>query len=179
MNINGKEDEKLPDYVMSFSGENCHVSVLPIIPPPSSTQVIPTNNFLPDNPPSPIVWSTHNFVFHKFPQPLVLAKCKDSRLKLHQSMVGESQVIAQGRDKLQTTVCGDQLVLWDQHTVHERIRLEEMMVSTLKPGDSHSLRAVSLGLVGTEDTTSIIIMDIPCCFSSLDTDLQVQLCCWS
>ena len=88
MNINGKEDEKLPDYVMSFSGENCHVSVLPIIPPPSSTQVIPTNNFLPDNPPSPIVWSTHNFVFHKFPQPLVLAKCKDSSLKLHQSMVG-------------------------------------------------------------------------------------------
>ena len=33
-----------------------------------------------------------------------------------------------------------------------------------------------LGLMGTENTTFIIIMDIPYNFSSLDTDLQVQLC---
>ena len=79
------------------------------------------------------------------------------------------------------------------------------MVNTLTPGDSHSLRAVSLecpllvslpteeetlavlsrsddcarwglGLEGTEDTTSIIIMDIHYCFSSLDTGMQVELC---
>ena len=30
--------------------------------------------------------------------------------------------------------------------------------------------------MGTENTTFIIIMDIPYSFSSLDTDLQVQLC---
>ena len=38
---------------------------------------------------------------------------------------------------LATAVCGDYLVLWDQHDVDKRIRLEEMMVSTLTPGDSH------------------------------------------
>ena len=48
----------------------------------------------------------------------------------------------QVEDKYLATVCGDQLVLWDQQAVHERIRLEEMIVSTLTPGDSHSLRAV-------------------------------------
>ena len=39
---------------------------------------------------------------------------------------------------LAIAVCGDQLVFFDQHDVHKRIRLEEMMVSTLTPGDSHS-----------------------------------------
>ena len=85
------------------------------------------------------------------------------------------------------------------------------MVSTLAPGDIHSLRTVSLecpllvsltteeetlavlsrsvdcvrwglGLVGAEDTTSIIIMDIPFYFSSLDTTMQVpgaRPCYWS
>ena len=75
-------------------------------------------------------------MFHKSPQPLVLTKCKDSGLKL------ELQLIVQVEDKYLATVCGDQLVLWDQQAVHERIRLEEMIVSTLTPGDSHSLRAV-------------------------------------
>ena len=51
-------------------------------------------------------------------------------------------MIVQVEDKYLATVCGDQLVLWDQQAVHERIRLEEMIVSTLTPGDSHSLRAV-------------------------------------
>ena len=75
-------------------------------------------------------------MFHKSRQPLVLTKCKDSGLKL------ELQLIVQVEDKYLATVCGDQLVLWDQQAVHERIRLEEMIVSTLTPGDSHSLRAV-------------------------------------
>ena len=35
---------------------------------------------------------------------------------------------------LAIAVCGDQLVFFDQHDVHKRIRLEEMMVSTLTPG---------------------------------------------
>ena len=63
-------------------------------PTPSSPQVIPTNH----SPPDPIVWSNHNFVFHRSPKPLVLTKCKDSGLKLEQSMVGESQLIGQGED---------------------------------------------------------------------------------
>ena len=33
-----------------------------------------------------------------------------------------------------------------------------------------------LGLVGTENTTFIIIMDISYSFSSLDPDFQVQIC---
>ena len=190
MDIEMEEKDELPDYVVSFSGtgEDCHGSILPITQPPSSPHVSPTNHSPPDNPPCPIVWSNHNFVFHKSPKPLVLTKCKDTGLKLEQSMVGESQImIGQVEDKYLATVCGDQLVLWDQHAVHERIRLEEMMVSTLTPGDSHTLRTVSLecplmvslpteeqeeslallsrsddcarwglGLVGTEDTTSII-----------------------
>ena len=73
-----------------------------------------------------------------------MTKCKDSRLKLEQSMVGECQLNGQVQDKYLATVCRDQLLLWDQHVVHERIRLEEMMVSTLTPGDSHSLRTVAL-----------------------------------
>ena len=48
----------------------------------------------------------------------------------------------QVEEKYLATVCGDQLVLWDQHAVHERIRLDEMIISTLTPSDSHSLRAV-------------------------------------
>ena len=59
-------------------------------------------------------------------------------------MVGECQLNGQVQDKYLATVCRDQLLLWDQHMVHERIRLEEMMVSTLTPGDSHSLRTVAL-----------------------------------
>jgi hypothetical protein len=179
MDIEVEEEEELPDYVLSFSVEDCHGGILHITQPPSFPEVIPINH----SPPSPIVWSNHNFVFHESPQPLVLTKCKDSGVKLEQSMVGESQLIGQVEDKYLATVCGDQLVLWDQHAVHEKIRLEEMMVSTLKRGDSHSLRTVTLespllvslpteeetlavlsrsddcarwglGLVGTEDTTS-------------------------
>ena len=130
-----EEEEELPDYVISFSAEECHEGILPITPPPSSGHP-------PNDPPSPIVWSNHNFVFHRSPQPLVLAKCKDIGLQLEESMVGESQLIGQVEDKYLATVSGDQLVLWDQHAVHERIRLEEMIVSTLTPDDSHSLRSV-------------------------------------
>jgi DNA mismatch repair protein MLH3 len=151
----------------------------------------PSTTVLSDNPPSLIVWSNH-----KSPKPLVFTKCKDSGLKLEQSIVGECQLIGQVEDKYLATVCGSLLVLWDQHAVHERIRLEEMMASTLTPGvtqdcssgmlssgqssyrggDTSSAQQVrwGLGLVGTEDTTSM--MDIPYCFSSLDTGMQVELC---
>ena len=68
-------------------------------------------------------WSNHNFVFHKFPKPLVLTKYKDSCVKLQLE-----EMIGQVEDKhLATAVCGDQLVLWDQHIVHMRIRLEESL----------------------------------------------------
>ena len=178
----------------------------------------PSTTVLSDNPPSLIVWSNH-----KSPKPLVFTKCKDSGLKLEQSIVGECQLIGQVEDKYLATVCGSLLVLWNQHAVHkrirledkylatvcgsllvlwnqhavhERIRLEEMMASTLTPGvtqdcssgmlssgqssyrggDTSSAQQVrwGLGLVGTEDTTSM--MDIPYCFSSLDTGMQVELC---
>ena len=103
MDIEMEEEEELPDYVMSFGVEDCHGSILPITPTPSSPQVIPTNH----SPPDPIVWSNHNFVFHRSPKPLVLTKCKDSGLKLEQSMVGESQMIGQVEDKYLASVCGD------------------------------------------------------------------------
>ena len=50
---------------------------------------------------------------------------------------------------LATAVCGDQLVLWDQHIVHKRIRLEE------------SLRTVSLACpllvsLPTQEETSCV-----------------------
>ena len=35
IDIEVKEEEKLPDYVMSFSGENCHGSILPHSSPPT------------------------------------------------------------------------------------------------------------------------------------------------
>ena len=48
--------------------------------------------------------------------------------------------------------------------------------SSYRGGDTSSAQQVrwGLGLVGTEDTTSM--MDIPYCFSSLDTGMQVELC---
>ena len=120
-------------------------------------------------------------------------------------MVGEALLIGQVEDKYLATVCGGQLVVWDQHAVHERIRLEEMLASSLTPGHSPSLRTETLespllvslpsqseteavlsrpgdcvrwglGLVGTEDTSTILITDIPHCFSCLDTVKQIQLC---
>ena len=77
-------------------------------------------------------------------------------------MVGESQMIGQVEDKYWASVCGDQLVLWDQHAVHERIRLEEMMASTLTPGVTHSLRTVALecsllGSLPTEEETLAVL----------------------
>jgi DNA mismatch repair ATPase MutL len=83
---------------------------------------IPINHSPPDN---PVIHIT-----------TLCSKCKDSGLKL------ELQLNVQVEDKYLVTVCGEQLVLWDQQALHERIRLEEMIVSTLTPGDSHSLRAV-------------------------------------
>ena len=83
-------------------------------------------------------WSNHNFCLPQLPKApsldQVQGKYKDSRVKLQlEEMIGQME------DKyLATAVCGDQLVLWDQHNVHKRIRLEGMMVSTLTPGDSHS-----------------------------------------
>ena len=120
-------------------------------------------------------------------------------------MVGEALLIGQVEDKYLATVCGGQPVVWDQHAVHERIRLEEMLASSLTPGHSPSLRTETLespllvslpsqseteavlsrpgdcvrwglGLVGTEDTSTILITDIPHCFSCLDTVKQIQLC---
>ena len=73
-----EEEEELPDYVISFSAEECHEGILSITPPPSSGHP-------PNDPPSPIVWSNHNFVFHRSSQPLVLTKCKDIGLKLEES----------------------------------------------------------------------------------------------
>ena len=55
-------------------------------------------------------------------------------------MVGEALLIGQVEDKYLATVCGGQLVVWDQHAVHERIRLEEMLGSRLTPGHRPSLR---------------------------------------
>ena len=60
---------------------------------------------------------------------------------------------------LATALCGDQLVLWDQHDVVKRIRLEEMMVSTLTPGDSHwtvSLECPLLVSLPTQEETSCV-----------------------
>ena len=117
----------------------------------------PSTTVLSDNPPSLIVWSNH-----KSPKPLVFTKCKDSGLKLEQSIVGECQLIGQVEDKYLATVCGSLLVLWDQHAVHERIRLEEMMASTLTPGVTHSLRTVALecsllGSLPTEEETLAVL----------------------
>ena len=105
MDIEVEEEEELPDYVLSFSVEDCHRGILHITQPPSSPEVIHINHSQPDNP-SPIVWSNHNFVFHESPQPLVLTKCKDSGVKLEQSMVGESQLIGQVEDKYLASVWG-------------------------------------------------------------------------
>ena len=80
---------------------------------------------------SPVVWSNHNFVFHKSPQPLILTRCKDSGLKLELSMLKEVQLICQVEDKYMATVCESQLMMW------ERIRLEELVASSLAYGQSH------------------------------------------
>ena len=119
-------------------------------------------------------------------------------------MLKEVQLICQVEDKYMATVCESQLMMWDQHAVHERIRLEELVASSLAHGQSHCLKTVGLdspllvslpsedevlavlsrpedcarwglGLVRTEDDTSIIIMDSPHCFTNLDTNTQVEL----
>ena len=154
---------------------------------------------------SPLIWSNHNFFFHKSPQPLVITRCKEAGLKLEHSMVRELQLIGQVEFKYMATMSGTQLMMWDQHAVHERIRLEEMVTSSLSPENCNHLKSEvledfllvslpseeevlavcsrpdysarwGLGLVRTEDTNSIIIMDIPSCLLTLHTSLQVELC---
>ena len=49
-------------------------------------------------------------------------------------------------EKFLATVCGGLLVLWDQHAVHERVRLERLLAETLVEG-SPRLAACQLPLV--------------------------------
>ena len=99
-------------------------------------------------------------------------------------------MICQVEDKYMANVCESQLMMWDQYAVLERIRLEGLVASSLALGQSRCLRTVGLdspllvnllsedevltvlsrpedcakwglGLVRTEDNTSIIILDTP------------------
>ena len=145
-------------------------------------------------------WKNPNFIFQPSPRSIKLSKAKWSEgLKLKGKDILQTCLVGQVEKNYLATVLDNQLLLWDQHAVHERIRLENLIEGSLESAslDNPLLMMIpssaerealftdrgtkfcsrwGLALTRAEDETSVFILDTPTCVERLEPSTQVDLC---
>jgi len=95
-------------------------------------------------------------------------------VKITKDMLSDNHFIGQIENKFLATVSGGLVLLWDQHALHERIRLEHLQARYLIEEDGAS-KVLSGPPQGHQPALCRVVVESPLCFQNLPSARQIQL----
>jgi len=111
-------------------------------------------------------WTNPHFEVRVSPLKLQTKQDLETECQVTKESLTKTILLGQVEDKFLATVCGDLLVLWDQHAVHERIRLERLVSQAVEEGQD-GRTAVKTAPCHPALTVSLPLCEVPAVLESL------------